>query len=145
MNTYDDPSRKDFTNILAHGSGEGMPDLVFMLAYLPQRRLADKLSFCPELECTVLEVKVIEGYGCTIDVVLTQGYLKEVCFHVVFGFIKPGLEIFINFLLNSLAIIHCCHHFLTVQGDTIVLSGLEGPIITTVRSLLMPQPLKVRL
>ena len=56
-----------------------MPDLLFMLAYLPQRRLADKLSISTELECTVLEIKVIEGYGCTIDVVLTQGTLHEVC------------------------------------------------------------------
>ena len=30
----------------------------------------------------------------------------------------------------------------TQQGDTIVLCGLEGPIVTTVRSLLMPEPLK---
>ena len=85
-------------------SGEGMPDLLFHLAYLPQKRLADRLALCAELECTVLEVKVIEGYGCTIDVVLTQGVLRE--------------------------------------GDTIVLAGLEGPIVTTIRSLLMPAPLK---
>lgn len=28
------------------------------------------------------------------------------------------------------------------EGDTIVLCGLEGPIVTTVRSLLMPEPMR---
>jgi len=29
-----------------------------------------------EFECSVLEVKVIEGFGATIDVVLVNGILK---------------------------------------------------------------------
>ena len=28
------------------------------------------------------------------------------------------------------------------EGDTVVLAGTEGPIVTQVRSLLMPQPMK---
>jgi translation initiation factor 5B len=52
----------------------------------------------------VLEVKVIEGLGTTIDVVLVNGLLKV--------------------------------------GDTIVISGLNGPITTTIRALLTPQPMK---
>jgi len=51
-----------------------------------------------------LEVKVIEGLGTTIDVVLVNGLLKV--------------------------------------GDTIVISGLNGPIVTTIRALLTPQPMK---
>lgn len=51
-----------------------------------------------------MEVKVIEGLGTTIDVVLVNGLLKV--------------------------------------GDTIVISGLNGPIVTTIRALLTPQPMK---
>jgi len=51
-----------------------------------------------------LEVKVIEGLGTTIDVVLVNGLLKV--------------------------------------GDTIVISGLNGPIVTNIRALLTPQPMK---
>lgn len=55
-------------------------------------------------ECTVLEVKVIEGFGTTIDVVLVNGLLK-------------------------------------VQ-DTIILQGLNGAIVTQVRALLTPHPMR---
>ena len=63
--------------------------------------------YISELQCTVLEVKVIEGLGTTVDVVLVNGVLHE--------------------------------------GDQIVLAGLQGAIVTTIRSLLTPHPLKVRL
>lgn len=44
------------------------------------------------------------SYGCTVDVILINGELKE--------------------------------------NDTLVMAGLEGPIVTQARSLLMPEPLK---
>lgn len=52
----------------------------------------------------MLEVKVIEGHGTTVDVVLVNGLLKV--------------------------------------GDTIVLSGMNGPITTSIRALLTPFPMK---
>lgn len=33
--------------------------------------------FCEEVQCTVLEVKKLEGLGSTVDVVLVNGRLKE--------------------------------------------------------------------
>ncbi|EGD81768.1 eukaryotic translation initiation factor 5B [Salpingoeca rosetta] len=97
---------REYVNIVptsAH-TGEGVPDLLFLLVSLTQKMLAKALAYSEELECTVLEVKEVQGYGTTIDVILTNGTLRE--------------------------------------GDTIVLGGLEGPIVTTARSLLMPAPLK---
>ncbi|KAG8747051.1 hypothetical protein FRC10_002467 [Ceratobasidium sp. 414] len=85
-------------------TGEGIPDMIMLLVNLTQQRMADALMYISELECTVLEVKVIEGLGTTIDVVLSNGYLRE--------------------------------------GDKIVVCGLNGPIVTQVRALLTPQPLR---
>lgn len=85
-------------------TGEGVPDMIMLLVNLTQQRMNEKLMYLSELECTVLEVKVIEGLGTTIDVVLSNGILRE--------------------------------------GDRIVVCGLNGPIATTVRALLTPQPLR---
>ena len=75
-----------------------------LLVSLTQDRMTEKLMYLSELECTVLEVKVIEGLGTTIDVILSNGVLHE--------------------------------------GDRIVLCGLDGPIITNIRALLTPEPMK---
>jgi len=85
-------------------TGEGIPDMIMLLVNLTQQRMNDRLMYLSELECTVLEVKVIEGLGTTIDVVLSNGILRE--------------------------------------GDKIVVCGLNGPIVTQVRALLTPQPLR---
>ncbi|OSD01712.1 hypothetical protein PYCCODRAFT_1452538 [Trametes coccinea BRFM310] len=85
-------------------TGEGVPDMIMLLVNLTQQRMSDKLMYLSELECTVLEVKVIEGLGTTIDVVLSNGILHE--------------------------------------GDKIVVCGLNGPIVTQIRALLTPQPLR---
>ncbi|TFK22197.1 hypothetical protein FA15DRAFT_596525 [Coprinopsis marcescibilis] len=85
-------------------TGEGVPDMILLLVNLTQQRMSDALMYISELECTVLEVKVIEGLGTTIDVILSNGYLRE--------------------------------------GDRIVVCGLNGPIVTQIRALLTPQPLR---
>ncbi|PSR77061.1 hypothetical protein PHLCEN_2v8094 [Hermanssonia centrifuga] len=85
-------------------TGEGIPDMIMLLVNLTQQRMSDRLMYLSELECTVLEVKVIEGLGTTIDVVLSNGILRE--------------------------------------GDKIVVCGLNGPIVTQIRALLTPQPLR---
>jgi translation initiation factor 5B len=97
---------KSFVNIVPTSAitGEGIPDLLQLLVKLTQSLMVERLMFVPELQCTVLEVKQIEGLGTTIDVVLVNGMLKE--------------------------------------GDTIVVCGLSGPIVTTIRALLTPQPMR---
>jgi len=85
-------------------TGEGVPDLLYMILHLTQELMADKLEVEEELQCTVIEVKNIDGLGTTIDVVLVNGTLKE--------------------------------------GDQIVIAGMNAPIVTTIRALLTPQPMK---
>eukprot|EP01111_Echinosteliopsis_oligospora_P015513 TRINITY_DN615_c0_g2_i6.p1 TRINITY_DN615_c0_g2~~TRINITY_DN615_c0_g2_i6.p1 ORF type:complete len:1190 (-),score=496.85 TRINITY_DN615_c0_g2_i6:17-3586(-) len=85
-------------------TGEGIPDLLMLLAQLTQRMMPERLYFQDEVQCTVLEVKQMEGQGTTLDVILVNGMLRE--------------------------------------GDTIVLGGMNGPIVTQIRSLITPQPLR---
>ena len=58
-------------------TGEGIPDMLKLLTSLTQERMTSALMYLSEVECTVLEVKVIEGLGTTIDVVLSNGVLRE--------------------------------------------------------------------
>ncbi|XP_022558937.2 eukaryotic translation initiation factor 5B-like [Brassica napus] len=85
-------------------TGEGIPDLLLLLVNWAQKTMVEKLTYVDDVQCTVLEVKVIEGHGTTIDVVLVNGVLHE--------------------------------------GDQIVVCGLQGPIVTTIRALLTPHPMK---
>lgn len=85
-------------------SGEGIPDMLLLLVQWTQKTMIEKLTFSNEIQCTVLEVKVVEGHGTTIDVVLVNGVLHE--------------------------------------GDQIVVCGMQEPIVTTIRALLTPHPMK---
>jgi len=103
---WENTSSKDTISLVptsAH-SGEGVPDLLTLMIQLSQVHLWKKLTWINYVQCTVLEVKVIEGLGTTIDVVLVNGSLNV--------------------------------------GDTIVVCGLNGPIVTTIRALLTPRPMK---
>ncbi|VDM08426.1 unnamed protein product [Wuchereria bancrofti] len=84
--------------------GDGIGNIMAHIVRDSQNRLAEKLAYCEELDCTVMEVKSLPGLGTTIDVILVNGSLKV--------------------------------------GDVIVLTGIDGAIITQIRELLMPQPLK---
>ena len=86
-------------------TGEGLSDLLLVLVQITQKLMATQLMYLEErLEASVLEVKVTEGLGTCIDVILVNGILR----------------------LN----------------DTIVICGMNGPIVTTIRALLTPQPMK---
>ncbi|KAG7025029.1 SPAC56F8.03, partial [Cucurbita argyrosperma subsp. argyrosperma] len=85
-------------------TGEGIPDMLLLLVQWAQKTMTKKLTYSDEVQCTVLEVKVVEGHGTTIDVILVNGVLHE--------------------------------------GDQIVVCGMQGPIVTTIRALLTPHPMK---
>ena len=76
-----------------------MGNLMAAIVQHSQDCLAKRLSYTEELQCTILEVKAIGGFGTTIDVCLVNGRLKF--------------------------------------GQTIILPGTEGPIVTTVRVRLL--------
>ena len=56
-------------------TGIGVPDLLQLLIHLTQSKMTSKLTWTENVECTVLEVKVVEGLGTCIDVILVNGVL----------------------------------------------------------------------
>lgn len=85
-------------------SGDGVGDMLLLIVQLTQQLMAKRLLYLDALQCTVLEVKVAEGLGTTIDVILSNGMLHE--------------------------------------GSRVAVTGLNGAIVTTIRALLTPQPLR---
>jgi len=58
-------------------TGEGIPDMLKLIVQLTQERMVGSLMYLSEVQATVLEVKAIEGYGMTIDVILSNGIIRE--------------------------------------------------------------------
>jgi translation initiation factor 5B len=56
-------------------NGDGIGNLMAHIVNESQTRLADRLAFCDELDCTVMEVRSLPGLGMTIDVILVNGTL----------------------------------------------------------------------
>jgi len=82
-------------------TGEGIPDLMCLLAELTQKYMTKGLQFVSEnVTAAVLEVKKMEGIGNVMDVILANGELR--------------------------------------QDDEIIMSGLDGPIHTPIRALMLP-------
>ncbi|KAL6860525.1 eukaryotic translation initiation factor 5B [Amphichorda felina] len=76
---YENPSLKNNVSLVptsAH-TGEGVPDMLKLILHLTQERMTSSLMYLSEVQATVLEVKAIEGFGMTIDVILSNGILKE--------------------------------------------------------------------
>jgi translation initiation factor 5B len=97
--------KKTVTIIPCSGiTGEGIPELLVMLAGLAQSFLKEQLEVSKGIgKGSVLEVKELRGLGTTIDVILYDGEIRK--------------------------------------GDWIVVGGKE-PIVTRVKTLLKPRPLK---
>jgi translation initiation factor 5B len=85
-------------------TGEGVPDLLVMLAGLAQAFLKEQLEVSKGIgRGSILEVKEFRGMGTTIDVILYDGEIRK--------------------------------------GDWMIIGGKE-PIVTKIKALLKPRPLK---
>mmetsp|Transcript_24754 Transcript_24754/g.36302 ORF Transcript_24754/g.36302 Transcript_24754/m.36302 type:complete len:1002 (+) Transcript_24754:45-3050(+) len=75
----DDWSNSDFIPLVPTSAitGEGVQDILLLLCQMAQRKIWRKIMWCANLQCTVLEVKAIDGLGMTVDVLVVNGYLKE--------------------------------------------------------------------
>jgi len=82
-------------------TGEGIPDLLYLIVSLTKKYMEKKIKFdAAKTKCSVLEVKQTQGYGATIDVIVSNGTLEK--------------------------------------SDEIVVCGMNGPIVTPIRALLLP-------
>ena len=66
-------------------TGEGIPELLMVLAGLAQQFLKERLKLSGKPKGTVLEVKETLGFGTTIDVILYDGVLKKGDYIVIGG------------------------------------------------------------
>lgn len=75
----DDWENSDFVPLVPTSaiSGEGVQDVLLLLCQMAQRKLWNQLMWHANLQCTVLEVKQIDGLGMTVDVLVVNGYLRE--------------------------------------------------------------------
>ena len=66
-------------------TGEGISELLVMLAGLAQRFLKEKLEISKEAKGTVLEVKEVKGLGTTIDAIIYDGKISVGNYLIVGG------------------------------------------------------------
>ena len=83
-------------------TGEGIPELLSFMVFI-SKRMRKKIIYKTELNCTIMDIKSVDGIGTTADVILSNGVLRE--------------------------------------GDKILVASINGPIITSVKGLLTPEPL----
>jgi translation initiation factor 5B len=66
-------------------TGEGIPELLMMLAGLSQTFLKDRLELSKKCKGTVLEVKEVTGLGTTIDAIIYDGTIKRGDYLIIGG------------------------------------------------------------
>lgn len=114
-------------------SGDGMGNLIGLLVELTQTMLARRLAHCDELRAQVMEVREppppsLSTGGthltrCVCVCVRVRPQVKAL----------PGMGTTIDVILINGRL---------REGETIIVPGVEGPIVTQIRGLLLPPPLK---
>jgi len=66
-------------------SGEGVPELLMMLAGLAQQFLKERLEVSEKCKGTILEVKEVKGLGTTVDVIIYDGKVNRGDYLIVGG------------------------------------------------------------
>jgi translation initiation factor 5B len=66
-------------------TGEGIPELLMVLAGLAQQFLKEKLLISEKAKGSILEVKETKGFGTTIDVILYDGELEKNDYLIIGG------------------------------------------------------------
>lgn len=110
-------------------SGDGMGNLIGLLVELTQTMLARRLAHCDELRAQVMEVRQFYLNLCSHFQSLKNHSL------LLHAQVKalPGMGTTIDVILINGRL---------REGDTIIVPGVEGPIVTQIRGLLLPPPLK---
>ena len=88
---YKNTNMKEYVNLVPTSAitGEGLPDLLGLLVYLTDNYLIRQITFKEEVKCSILEVKVLESVGTTIDVVLVNGTIHVGDKIVIGGLLGP--------------------------------------------------------
>ena len=88
---YKNQNMKEYVNLVPTSAitGEGLPDLLGLLVYLTDNYLIRQITYKEEVKCSILEVKVLESIGTTIDVVLVNGTIHVGDKIVIGGLLGP--------------------------------------------------------
>ena len=71
-------------------TGEGLPDLLSIIVKYTSHYMSSKMFVnYKDFNCTVMEVKMIDGFGYTVDAILIDGVIKENDTIVLMGFNGP--------------------------------------------------------
>lgn len=76
---WNNNSPKDTINIvpISAVTGQGVPDLLNCVINHSQTELLSQIKWKPNLECIIMEITNIDGYGYTIDCIIKNGELKK--------------------------------------------------------------------
>lgn len=152
---YENKDPRTFVSLVptsAH-TGDGMGSLIYLLVELTQTMLSKRLAHCEELRAQVMEVMINFSVYCFLFFFFLNGKFLEWRILTTFRFNEHGaLYVRLSLCNNVLQVKALPGMGTTIdvilingrlkEGDTIIVPGVEGPIVTQIRGLLLPPPMK---